>query len=94
MIIIASTGKDEFLVKMSENEIANIAGYAFASSANACPTIAIGTKISVHEMWTTLHIARDSYEKIAGVAKELHSHSEALKALNLNLSNPFEEIKK
>ena len=92
MQILAKT-KDGVLITASENEVARILGFSYASENNA-PRIEPGLQVEINEVYDAMHTAAFMVGQkhrggLLGMAGDLKAYSDALNALAAAVQ-PFE----
>ena len=91
MKIIAAMRPNEFLVQMTDLEIARVLGFGFVSEVK--PSLSVGQEIKVADLWRALEISRERHDELAKMATQLRTAATRVDSINAALSNPIVEVK-
>ena len=93
MKIIGNIGRDAFIVTATEDELAKIAGYTYASAMPNGHKPEAGKEIPVSDLYKALCSSRERKAEIADLANKLRSAAGRVDSINQALATPIVEVK-
>lgn len=91
MKVIAVINQEEFMVEISKDEIAHIAGYPSAVHMGSKTGIGVNSVINVSKLWRALSVSRERKEDITNLSMQLQKIAGRLEYLNQALAEPIIE---
>ena len=88
-------GKTQYglIVETNADELAQIAGFQYASSMKADDRPDIGKEIKVSKLYSALNVSRERKEDIAKLANQLRVVAGRVDSINQALAAPIIEVK-
>lgn len=91
MKIIAKAHRDCFIVEASEDELANIAGFAFVHQMKDQNRLEVGRELRVTKLFSALAVERSRRAEIEAMANSLRKAADRIDSINAALDCPIVE---
>lgn len=92
MKIIAAISGSTFLVEASDDELARIAGFSYASSLEHHMKPSVGKVVNVSPLWAALTVSRERVAELQKMATALRTVATRVESINAALAQPIIEV--